>query len=395
VSFSPTSIAGCVLWLRGDLGITLNGSTVSAWADQSGNGNNATQATAAKQPGTSTAINGQACVNFTGTTALQMANFVASGAKTVICVRKISSPGGGYFDAITLNTGTLISNLIWSGIGGGYKNLMFQGDATFGSLGLIGVTQTLTTAAHVDYFDFNGGSSTATGSYNEYFDGAAQTVSTSPGLGLTASDLSAIGGRIVAAGTISQGVVGDLGEVIVYNSVVSATNRNNLAAYLQTRWGVTMAGASVLGDATQKLGGLRQSVTGAETFSATAAQKLGGLRQSASGVETFSGPAAQKLGGLRQAVVSKFGPSSTASQKLGGLQQALAGISSDDAVIAQRLGGLRQSALASVPSVALIAQKLSRLRQSAAAQQLLSGTVMPPSSPTYALMIPTSPDSQE
>lgn len=38
------------LWLRADMGITLNGSTVSAWADQSGNGRHATQGSAASQP---------------------------------------------------------------------------------------------------------------------------------------------------------------------------------------------------------------------------------------------------------------------------------------------------------------------------------------------------------
>lgn len=42
--------AGAALWLRADLGITLNGSTVSAWADQSGNALDVSQATAANQP---------------------------------------------------------------------------------------------------------------------------------------------------------------------------------------------------------------------------------------------------------------------------------------------------------------------------------------------------------
>jgi Concanavalin A-like lectin/glucanases superfamily len=48
--FSPTSLAGLVLWLRADLGVSLNGGKVSAWADQSGNGNNAQQASSANQP---------------------------------------------------------------------------------------------------------------------------------------------------------------------------------------------------------------------------------------------------------------------------------------------------------------------------------------------------------
>ena len=38
-AFNPTSITGCVWWLRADLGITLNGSTeVTTWLDQSGVG---------------------------------------------------------------------------------------------------------------------------------------------------------------------------------------------------------------------------------------------------------------------------------------------------------------------------------------------------------------------
>src|ERR1051326_2457743 len=44
------STNGLRLWLRADAGITLNGSTVSAWADQSGHGYNATQSTAGFQP---------------------------------------------------------------------------------------------------------------------------------------------------------------------------------------------------------------------------------------------------------------------------------------------------------------------------------------------------------
>lgn len=48
--FIPTNLSGCVLWLRADLGITLNGSDVSAWADQSGQGRDVSQGTAANQP---------------------------------------------------------------------------------------------------------------------------------------------------------------------------------------------------------------------------------------------------------------------------------------------------------------------------------------------------------
>ena len=48
--FVPTNLPGLALWLRADLGITLDDGNVSGWADQSGNGNSFTQLTTAFQP---------------------------------------------------------------------------------------------------------------------------------------------------------------------------------------------------------------------------------------------------------------------------------------------------------------------------------------------------------
>lgn len=48
--FAPTQLSGCALWLRADLGVTLNGSTVSAWANQGTAGGSVSQGTAASQP---------------------------------------------------------------------------------------------------------------------------------------------------------------------------------------------------------------------------------------------------------------------------------------------------------------------------------------------------------
>lgn len=67
VPVDPGTVADLELWLDASVGITLNGSDVSAWADQSGNGNDATQGTASAQPAfNSTGLNGFPTVEFDG-----------------------------------------------------------------------------------------------------------------------------------------------------------------------------------------------------------------------------------------------------------------------------------------------------------------------------------------
>lgn len=67
VPFVPTDIAGCQLWLDAGQGITLNGSNVSQWADMSGNNNHAIQNTASAQPlWVDGLLNGNPVIRFDG-----------------------------------------------------------------------------------------------------------------------------------------------------------------------------------------------------------------------------------------------------------------------------------------------------------------------------------------
>lgn len=69
---TPLTILGADVfqWVRADLGVTLNGATVSAWADQSGNARDWTQGAAASQPtfvASDARFSGKPSIEFDGT----------------------------------------------------------------------------------------------------------------------------------------------------------------------------------------------------------------------------------------------------------------------------------------------------------------------------------------
>lgn len=64
-TWTPADLANVSSWHRADLGVTLNGSRVSAWADQSGNGHTLSQGTAGQQPlVTAGAVGGKTALTF-------------------------------------------------------------------------------------------------------------------------------------------------------------------------------------------------------------------------------------------------------------------------------------------------------------------------------------------
>lgn len=65
--FNPTQLPGLRMWLRSDQGVQLNGTFVSQWTDQSGNGNHAASSPNAYRPVyTPDAINGLPALSFDG-----------------------------------------------------------------------------------------------------------------------------------------------------------------------------------------------------------------------------------------------------------------------------------------------------------------------------------------
>ncbi len=92
-AFTPASIAGLILWLTGDTITGLaDGDPVVTWPDQSGSGNDAAQAVAAKRPTYRTGVlNGLPVVRFDGTDdALKVTGITIPTFNTVFFVAKFT-----------------------------------------------------------------------------------------------------------------------------------------------------------------------------------------------------------------------------------------------------------------------------------------------------------------
>lgn len=94
--FSPTSIAGCILWLKADAGVTQSGGAVSQWDDQSGEDNHVAQSTAGRKPTYSASdseFNNLPSISFDGGDTLFTANSLDYGAQALFLVMKLTANG--------------------------------------------------------------------------------------------------------------------------------------------------------------------------------------------------------------------------------------------------------------------------------------------------------------
>lgn len=102
----PSTVSGLVLWLEADVGVT-GTSPVTAWADQSGTGNNVAPFNTGPTL-SSSGPNGHKAISFDGTDNTTIENRAASlgnaaTGQTLFCVLKTSSTGAGQIVAMTAN----------------------------------------------------------------------------------------------------------------------------------------------------------------------------------------------------------------------------------------------------------------------------------------------------
>lgn len=225
-SFNPASVAGLQVWLKADAGITQALGTVSAWADQSGNSNSFAQSNGGYQPAyTAAAQNGLPVVTWGGTN------------------KYLLSSGN-----ITLSNFTffaILSRPVWSNsqdkgvwghnssptqkaFGVNFTNVFLGfSSATPKVLGPIG---SLTNAS---FHLLSAGLGPSSSFLRKNKTSIASSVSNASTTEITAQ---------MIIGSLNYPVVidhwdGAMGEMLIYNSVLTGTDLTNVENYLQAKWG--------------------------------------------------------------------------------------------------------------------------------------------------------------
>lgn len=213
-------------YFRGDMGITLSGSNVTTWADQSGNGLDLSQGTAILQP-TMTTINGRAAVLFDGSNDVlagsslnsyttRAAYHVISQAKPTTIVGTNAVP---YLNDGMAGDASDWWGLYWKKNGANYEALGFQFEASAKAATGTGVTLGAVNA--IDW-SYNG--------TNISIQVGAGSVGTTASAQRAGGDALAmeVGSSLVGA---SHPFNGSLGLLVFCNAVLSAGQQANARAF--------------------------------------------------------------------------------------------------------------------------------------------------------------------
>ena len=224
--FLPTQITGLQLWLAADRGLSLSdGDPVGTWPDQSGNGNDAAQATAAKKPTYKVNIvNGKPVVRGDGTDDYLATSAFASALtqpNTILVVGSMNNAEGdvAYFHDGIIDTDR---NAFLSYIADTPDGYLLHAGLNLSTAGIP------KSAFHIWISLFNEAESKLWEDNGEKLSGDAGVHSLT-GLCLLAK----------YDGTAS--LDGDIAEVAIYDSDIGAANRVSLFQYASNKYGIALS----------------------------------------------------------------------------------------------------------------------------------------------------------
>lgn len=211
---------------------------VGAWLDKSGNGRHVTQATAANRP-IIASENGRAALAFDGVNdqlTHTLSSTVGANAVSLVAVARNNMTSQPTFlttpvDLSSGNNGRPITR--WEG-GGGFNNRLFVGTLYVDITNIFKARSTRFVQVFTGERDALG---SGTHRVREFFDGGDTAGGGITATWSTASQLVAIGAR-ADVGTIYKG---NICEVLIYDKVLSSSERRRIEAYLSAKWTTPLA----------------------------------------------------------------------------------------------------------------------------------------------------------
>lgn len=232
IRFSPEDVDGLKQWMDAYEGVTESGGFVSAWADQSGNGNNAAQASGGAQPSYSaTGFNSKPTLVFVDNIWLDIASDLTASSSTIFVVYKLDDSADRFTNLLSYS-----GNLeLWANSNKTVPTyegvpVFFGPNALTASQHFLG-TDGQNTNPHLIQVSWNGGDVNSAASYSGNFDRIAQTIESGGVFGNTTT--SAIGRRLPGG---SAGFIGRISEIILYDGVVGSTDASKIRSYLARKW---------------------------------------------------------------------------------------------------------------------------------------------------------------
>lgn len=221
----PPPSDNLVAWYRAS---DLTAGAVASWADASGNGNSATQATSADQPiCTANVVNGQNVVRFDGTgDELQTASFAQAAQGTLYVVFSPRALMVAFARCVEIGANTNIE----FGNGSGISTV----DAYYQPGGGLGISSSdlMLDAFYIASFIVGPDSSPA----SAYLNGALIASSTTGAMSTAIQPVTI--GNFGGGGSFFWN--GDIAEIFIYSQPHDSTDQNTVQKYLSNKFGIAI-----------------------------------------------------------------------------------------------------------------------------------------------------------
>ena len=239
--WAPTDKSGLLFWFKTDAGVTESGGLVSAWADQSGNGRDASQSSGALQPTyTAGVLNSKPGISFPSGTYLNFGTdvlFDVTGTFSLVIVTKDTVEGGTYYHTACSVFTNEDSNSVFSLL---FSNDTNYGDGCYAAMNgtpgaMVKVPGDFSTNAVSFLMNYVGGLPTVITSYSSYRNNVALTQSV--------AGPSAVGqnqNRLGCWWDGSLNLVGSIFEIFAYDTSVSSGEAASIQSYVSSaaRWAI-------------------------------------------------------------------------------------------------------------------------------------------------------------